>query len=257
MRYNNGEYAALEEWRGIPTEVGEVALAKPQRVFSELDEVERRLAELGLTEEPFKRASQEFYFARANTTAHHPRIHAGFNGWSESIRSLRDDLVPSSWWPDEVCGVNYVVSPDGRMAITPATGDEFAGRREGNIEPRTKNDKGPRLQDAVKVNAALFTRSFIPAQEADAVQRLQRRESRSKRKTWILLVYLDVGKGEIRAELSLPEGMDEDNHVSRWKERILLSPTSFDGIHRGRSDDYRPADKSPDITVKIVKKKTG
>ena len=46
--------------------------------------------------------------------------------------------------------------------------------------------------------------------------------------------------GELRAELSRPNGMDDAGRVSDWTERILLPATSLGGdfdIELGRVDD--------------------
>ncbi len=43
-------------------------------------------------------------------------------------------------------------------------------------------------------------------------------------KTWVLLYHIDEQQQEIRTELSLPEYMAEDGHVTAWRKRIILEP---------------------------------
>ncbi len=213
--------------------------------------VNTRLASLGLTIDPLIKGAQEYYLAWASSTPHHPMIHAGFNGWSEAIRSLRDDLKPKSWTKDEVCGVNYVVSADGQLAITTATGNEYTGLQPevGRPEPRTKNDKGPRVQAAVKLNVKLLNRYLYPEAELEAVKRLQDFQKRNSRITWVLLVHVDHKLREIRSELSLPTGMSEDDCIDSWRERIILPSTRFDEVSSSSTD--KGPQQSPEITIDI------
>jgi hypothetical protein len=42
--------------------------------------------------------------------------------------------------------------------------------------------------------------------------------------TWILLFFADLKNDEVRIELSLPVGMDDNGQVTAWDERLILPP---------------------------------
>jgi hypothetical protein len=70
--------------------------------------------------------------------------------------------------------------------------------------------------------------------------------------TWLLLIHCDWQQREVRCELSLPVGMDEEGRVDGWEERIILEPTPFDRDDLEIPDDE--IEQTPAITVNVKRR---
>ena len=57
------------------------------------------------------------------------RIYRGLALWGETVRTLRDQLAPAGWKPEEADNFPTVVRGDGALAIAVASGS--AGHGEG------------------------------------------------------------------------------------------------------------------------------
>jgi hypothetical protein len=224
-------------------------MAEAAKLVREATDAHRRLAELELDEAVLLKATKAGFAAWAAKTPNHPRIAGGFDSWSETVYSLREDLALRSWRNEEPKGMALVVSPSGDLAITSATGDAFTGCAEGT--PKTKSDKGPMLQDAIEINARLLNRYLIPEQEQEAVAEIQRIEKQKSRATWVLLCFRDLAKQELRCELSLPLAVGKDLCIERWAERILLTATPFGDSGRVPVPGDGNPPQTPEITIKI------
>ena len=64
------------------------------------------------------------------------------------------------------------------------------------------------------------------------------------RQTWILLYYSDNQSGELRVEMSLPVGMNQEGYVDEWQERIILPL-------RGEVDVNSEVDDEVDVPVEM------
>jgi hypothetical protein len=151
------------------------------------------------------------------------------------VRRLRQGTAPIGWKPDNANNYCVALSPEG-IAIAVATGDDNTGRREA--VPSTSSPKGPCTIEAVAVNQLVLDLR-LPGEEdqikvPDAIQR----------QTWLLLIYLD--RSEVRAELSLPQSLDEQDRVTGWRERIILPSVDFDP-----NQIEMPSDDSPDIDIAV------
>jgi hypothetical protein len=204
-------------------------------IFSEPWDVNRRLYELGgLTQEILRKAIIRGHAAwAACSTTNHPRIFPPFANWANVMCGLTDEVVsvPLRWEPEERAGQPLVVSPNGAVAITASSGDDHTGMiGEGlmlGVQPRTRAPKGIVTIEAVKRN--LLNKYLFTAMEADAQKEIEKSSLR-KQNTWILLFCRDLLAGEVRSELSRPIKMDEDMHISKWSERIILPPVGFESI---------------------------
>src|ERR1035437_447511 len=83
------------------------------QLYLEPNEVDDRLAQLGLTRFPFVRAAQEGFAAFASCTASHPPTFPGTFAWAESNRSLRDSLFESRFTRKNETNQPLVISEDG------------------------------------------------------------------------------------------------------------------------------------------------
>lgn len=189
-----------------------------------------RLSELGLERDDLVGALRLGLAAASSCTKHDPQNAAGFMQWSRTVRGLRDTLVPRGW--RAVSSRNYptVVSPDGAIAIAVAAGDHNTGIA-GAI-PSTRSPKGPATKDAVSLNQMSFgevDQSFVDVAPVP-------------RATWLLLHYHDSVANEIRFELSVPGGFDEDGVVTSWFERSILMPLTT---------SYQPPEEAESMPIDV------
>jgi hypothetical protein len=116
------------------------------------------------------------------------------------------------------------VSADGYRQIAVASGDRGTG--DAGVTPRTKTPKGPVTVRAVKDNNQLFLWAdlgvSVEMPDADDTDG----DVEPPRETWLLLVART--RSELRAELSRPATMDEDDRVATWLERVILPPIDLD-----------------------------
>lgn len=197
-------------------------------IWTKPDEVDAALARLGLAAEPLMRAVLAGHLTRINCTENDAPNAPGFMQWNGTLRTLREELVISSWTRLNKGGFPLTVSPAKTVAIAVASGNENTGIR-GAI-PTTRSPKGPNTVSAVHSNAAqfdLFAEIIIapPPEETD-------------RTTWFLLFHND-GK-ELRAELSLPVTIGEHGHIDLWRERIILSTQPLEPSFVLPNPDFGP-----------------
>jgi len=185
-------------------------------------DVQARLAQLGLEEEPLRDVVRRGYLAFITCTANHPPLIPGIWAWGETVRALREYVLPIGWRRSDENQYSVVIDPKGRIAIAVATGDEGTGRRD--LLPSTKAPKGPSTIGAVNANQlqlSLFSEPpSIPAPVDSA-------DDNDERVTWLLLIHRV--SAEVRCELSLPFSMGADGRIDGWQERIILGSVPLDG----------------------------
>jgi hypothetical protein len=203
-------------------------------VSQEPGDVRQRLAELGLEEELLKEAVRRGQLAYISCTANHPPQFPGLAAWAETVRALREYVVPLGWQRSNDNNYALVVDPEAAVAIAVATGNDGTGRADAI--PSTNASKGPSTSDAVVANQLRF--SFMEERPA------QSSRGGKSRATWILLIHRAAT--EVRCELSLPISIGEDGHIDLWRERILLGSIPLDGDF---IDIVPPV--QPDITIDV------
>jgi hypothetical protein len=182
-----------------------------------------RLTELKLDEEILTEAVQAGFMQWATCTPNHPPSFPGFSAWSETVKVLRDRLLPHGWERSNEANLPFTVNADGTVAIAVATGDEATGQED--YTPCTKSRKGPRTRKAVAVNNRQLTLFPIEVTPGEIAQL----QGEGRRMTWLLLFYRDEIKSEVRFELSRPTKINKDGKVDGWIERILFRPFPFGG----------------------------
>jgi|WetSurMetagenome_2_1015567.scaffolds.fasta_scaffold251921_1 hypothetical protein len=207
---------------------------------TEVVDVQARLSELGLTEKILHKAITQGLLARSETTLNHPPLHAGFVTWSNTVRSLREELIPQGWDRNNESNYSRVFNRLHTMAIAVATGDENTGTQ---ATPMTKSPKGAATSQAVETNAAQFSFDGAGFDKIDFTN-----EDGSDVKTWLLMFC--IAQNEVRCELSLPIACN--GKVDGWKERLILStiqldPTTID-------IPISPLPEMPDIEVAISRR---
>jgi hypothetical protein len=148
----------------------------------------------------------------ADCTLHDPPSLAGIMAWGKITRRLRDRLVPVGWVPSNAQNYATTIHPKGAYAIVVAAGDAYTGLV--GMTPCTRSEKGTATKEAVADNQTSFA-------EIDSTYAWPRAVPVPKQ-TWFLLHFMDEDAGSIRIELSLPAEMDDDGHVIRWRERVIL-----------------------------------
>ena len=84
---------------------------------------------------------------------------------------------------------------------------------------RTRYRRGPVMREAIMKRQLDF--SLIDPEEFPP------RDPTGLPDPWIFLHYIDRAAGEIRSELSFPDGMDDEGYLTSWAERILLTPIAI------------------------------
>lgn len=204
-------------------------------LYVEVFDVKRRLKLLGLTVDILLNAVRAGFTARSNCSDLDPPMYPGQTMWAHTVRGLRQGTAPIGWKPDNASNYCVTLSPPG-VAVAVATGDANTGRPEAI--PSTSSPKGPCTAEAVAVNQLNLDLRF-PGEES-----VSEPVDPGQRQTWLLLIYLD--HSEVRAELSLPVGFDEQDRVTGWRERIILPSVDFDP-----NQIELPSDDSGDIDISV------
>lgn len=217
-------------------------MEESNHIRDEQADVESRLASFGLEGDVLRRAVGLGLAEGAQCTANDPVILQSFVNWGKSVGFLRDQLVPQGWQRVRRAGYETTVSPDGKVALAVAAGDEGTGLRKFPV--RTRTPKGPATFKAVLANTGMSTREM-----SELVDSFPAAEPLPRAQTWLVLFYADSEKGQIRIELSLPIGFAPDGQVAIWGERLILEPINWSGPGGTDllNDDDQP--EEPDIPV--------
>jgi hypothetical protein len=215
-----------------------------QRIVHQIIEVEGRLAQLGIDPEALAQVVKRGYVAFTLCTVNDPPLFPGFSAWAQTVRALREYLVPQGWRRCDENNYSLVINPTEDIAIAVATGDDGTGRVDA--VPTTKSSKGPSTVEAVVANQAQLTFAF---DEPEALATDEGDEAVDERMTWLLLVHR--GEGEVRSELSLPLSMGSDGRIESWQERIILGSMPTDPAE---INIIPPSPVMPDIEVDVKRR---
>jgi hypothetical protein len=184
-------------------------------------DVQARLAELGLEEEPLRDVVRRGYLAYITCTGNHPPLIPSIWAWGETVRALREYVLPLGWRRSDDRNYSVVIDPEGCTAIAVATGDHGTG--DPGVFPSTKAPKGQSTLAAVTMNQVQLS---LFMQDEPVSPPAKPEEADNERVTWLLLIHR-TGK-EVRCELSLPSSMT-DCRIDGWRERILMGSVPLDG----------------------------
>jgi hypothetical protein len=206
-------------------------------VHDETYDVDRRLAELDLKRDVLIDALRQGEFQRRNASPLDPPISIGITAWGRTTRALREGLVPLGWTPNDRFNLSTVLSPNGRVAIAVASGDEDTGDTSPEAQPRTRYRRGATYKRALERNEQL---EMFPETNSE------RDPLANATVTWILLRYST--DNAVFAELSRPLRLGDGDRITEWAERIVLGEIELEKTVRVDSDET-PVDR-PDVTVK-------
>jgi hypothetical protein len=179
----------------------------------------KRLAELALTAGDLIGALIGADQEARTWTPLAPPMMAGLARWGKTNELLRARLIARGWSHDNPKGLPRTISPARDFAIVATTGDAVTGYPGGC--PSTKYAKGIQTVRAIGRNfhqlafdfSDLYTGEDFRAAGDDG-------DDGDDLATWLLLYH--VTPDQVRAELSLANGIDRRGHVTKWIERIIL-----------------------------------
>ena len=191
-------------------------------VISDPSVVASILESMALTESTLRDSVFQAYLHRVRLTPNHPPSFPGLEMWGWTVASLREQLASSGWVAINFGNYSVTVHDSLPFAINVASGDEATG--VPGSSPNTRSKKGVNTSDAVLANSQQdWLAELLP-------EKKQKAEPASREfTTWLLLHFIDSKQKEIRIELSLPTAIDDGGWVTRWENRIMLKPISFDG----------------------------
>jgi hypothetical protein len=200
---------------------------------------EERLAEMGLDRDRLLEVVEQGQMAVVSCTANHPPFVPSLWGWGETVRALREYLLPLGWFRSDTKNYSLVINPSKRCAIAVATGNEGTGLEDAS--PATKTPKGPNTIGAIVQNQQL---NMFYAPDKDATELDPDNVDGEQQLTWVLLIHR--GLAEVRCELSLPVSIGDDGRIDGWRERIIVGSLSTGG-----ADVEIVPPVTPDITVDV------
>ena len=222
------------------------------KIFDNAWDVDRRLSELLLNRDIIHASVRRGVSAHALCTPNHPISFPGTSLWAEAMAALRELTAPLGFDKSDVGGQPVAIHPSGELAFTVATGDERTGVSEDSKSPATRSSKGPRTIEAIEQNQLYL----IPEVEADHKDRIKQkqREERARKNTWFLLIFFDPKHMVCRCELSLPNHMDEKNHIDGWAQRIIIGDIPFGDGSRVNLDGSGGPPMNDEITVEVKRR---
>jgi hypothetical protein len=191
------------------------------------------LQQLGIPLEVLVEAVQRAEVERRSCSPFEPSTAPGYKGWAGGLGVIAERMNDLGWTKKESRGLPRVVSPDGTHAVTLALGDSNTGIR-GQL-PRTKHPRGEVSICLVQTNTAQLDLPLVDARGKSLIPPGKGEDDDSAVTYW-LLIYSD-GKEVLRAELSLPIGLDDEGRLAFWEERILLD---LPGTHAAVARDEEP-----------------
>jgi hypothetical protein len=205
------------------------------------------LEAMGLSREIMAEVCRRGLAQYLTATPYHPSNAAGLLLYLELVQSLRQELVPVGWETDDV-SLALTLNEELGIAIAVRSGDVHTG--EPKRIPSFKYPESTTMHNAIGSNArqlGLF--DGIPSLEAFAAPK---RVDFDRFQTWWLLHHVDVGRSEMRAELSLPINIGANGEANEWKLRIILDSIPFD--EEPRIDPAGGDPGSTDFDVPVRKK---
>ena len=205
----------------------------PCRIYFSPIDVAKRLDELGVREGTLIRAAMSGFQYWLDATEHSCRAALGMIIWNFANQALRDALIPEKWSKDSTRNYELTINPSGSHALAVSSGDKHTGDREHT--PCTSGAKGQCTRDAIErklqPSFAKISPDAFPPDHDEAPE------------AWVLLYHIDREKEEVRLELGQPAGLNADDHINSWHERIILTAQPFSALPTTKTDDDDEADE--------------
>ncbi len=216
---------------------------EPQ-IFIDANRIDLRLKQqFDLSIQDLTAIAQAIYRGFAEVSSLHPKGFNGTNAWAQGTSTLRAMLIPKGWRPEDPQGQPRITSKGRKTSITVSSGNADTGVPERS--PQTRNDKGSQTSGSVQFNARQG--HLFPVSSSESAP--ARSASSQGDALWVLLYYIDLDAGQMRAELSQPTGMSEADKINGWSVRYILP-----SIALGPALDEQPRDDNPDIDFDVMPK---
>jgi len=214
-----------------------------QIVLTDLYEIDVRMASLSLSRDLIVEAIIEGNDQRGMRHTFDPVMLGGVNAWGRAVRKLSEAFCNDTWrWQrDDIFSQPRIFNTELSLALLVQSGNASTGLPRAH--PKTKYPKGLRTEAAVRMNAS--GQLFGPLEG-------ERQPIRGPLTTWLLLIH--SSRGGVRAELSLPNGMDKRHYVADFSERIIL-PIEGGGVTVKRKG--LPIEQAPPSVEVIVQRRIG
>jgi len=197
-----------------------------------------RLAEIGVAIEALQRAVGDGHAKRITTTPNDAPQMPGTYAWAQTLRTLRDELLPLGWRKADPGNFSLTINDKRKINIVVESGDRFTRTA---ISPRTKALKGLYIEAAALRNR--LETDMFPETVADELRRVA---ALLEYETYVLLIH--ITDDSYAAELSLPSAV-EGNQIVSWKERIFIPDTDDPFAARAPAPSSDEADEI-DVPVK-------
>lgn len=199
------------------------------RIFEGAGAIAKLLA-LGLTHESVVMAIGNSEIERLGCSVFEPRLMPGIKAWGAAFGTLAEESIRTGRWEKvEEHNLPRILNEELHVAVAVISGDDGTGLT--HRIPKSKSPRGVQTVSFVRFNhwqGVLFPDLSVPEAEDSYV-------------TYWLLIYSD-GKGALRAEVSLPMGIDSESRLCAWKERILIGIPGPDAVGRKIPEDEEPLD---------------
>ncbi|MGW6947615.1 hypothetical protein [Streptomyces xanthophaeus] len=220
------------------------------KVVGDPDDYTAGLTRLGLTDTTLRQALGASNTERSLCSKKHSaRIAPGVYAYNGLVTSLSKQLEEEEWERVDVAGVlPIMLNPRTRVALGVTSGNYLTGLRRAGLQPGSRYPKGELTRKLVGRNVSpgqieLLARSAVrPDQPKDALTGYN---------LWLLLVYFDQEKKEIRHEISLPERLTAKGYVKDWYVRhtppsfYSVAPEDFEIDGDDPNDGFGPPDVVP------------
>lgn len=163
---------------------------------------------------------------------------AGTQMYHWTGRRLRGVLQLKGWEPTEEGQVQYVQDPTGEHRIAVVAGNVATGRPGEDARSLRPRGRNGREQARQPIRGQLRFDIAQPPGEALA-----------KPVTYVLLHHLNLARGLVQSELSIPATTDHGGVIADWHLRVLLPDVDFGG-GPGRKVTAPPSAPSPPVEVR-------
>ncbi|PPS75537.1 MULTISPECIES: hypothetical protein [Streptomyces] len=182
------------------------------------------LAKLGLHPDTLREALGASNTERGLCSKKHSaRIAPGIYAYNGLVTSLSKQLDNQGWERVDLAGVlPIMLNPEMRVALGVTSGNRLTGIRAGRQQPSSRYPKGELTRKLVGRNISPGQIEFLAR---SAFQVDEPEDELDGYNLWLMLVYFDQKKKEIRHEISLPERLSVKGYVKDWYVRI--APPDF------------------------------
>ncbi len=220
-------------------------MTNPDSVFYQPEDVQPKLAEMGLTAEVLQETVGQAALARIEVTPHSPRTAGGSMQWFAGVASLRDQLIPLGWEPINEDNQGLVFNKKLGIVLTVAGGDADTGISKGF--PTTRSKKGPRTKEAIDRNQIQIFPEYFRLPISERIRNIGT--------LWMLLVHVSPQHQQVRAELSRPVRYDGAGRPRDFQPRIILAPIDLNETFAPRlRREAATSSQTPEIKVEIKRR---